>query len=73
MEFFQRSVVTDPEILSEWNQWLVDNFDPGHYDACKERDPKILPYVEGKPQWYVEVYMPPHLVEKWRRKQQEQK
>jgi hypothetical protein len=53
-----------PEVAEEWDVWLSLNFDPGHYDTYKERDQTVLPYVDGKPQWVVEIYMPPHLVEK---------
>lgn len=26
-----------PEIMDEWNLWLKVNFDPGNYDAYKDR------------------------------------
>ncbi len=53
-----------PEVAREWDEWLSANFDSGHYEMYKERDPAVLPYVDGKPQWVVAIYMPPHLVAK---------
>lgn len=61
--------VTDPEILAEWWQWLKDHFDPGHYDAYKECDQSVLPYIDGRPQWVVDTYMPPHIEQRWLEKQ----
>lgn len=55
---------TCPAILQEWDEWLRSHFDPGHYDTWKVKDPAVKPYIDGKPQWITETFMPPHLVER---------
>jgi len=53
--------VIAPEIMEEWYAWLDAQRDPGNYDSYKIKDPKVLPYINGQPQWVCDVYMPPHL------------
>lgn len=42
-----------PEIEAEWDKWLDNNPDMGHWDAWKDRH-------TGK--YRVDTFMPPHLV-----------
>lgn len=51
-----------PEIVGEWHKWLDAQRDPGNYESYKVKDPTILPYTNGHPQWVTEVFMPQHLV-----------
>lgn len=55
-----------PELNVEWQEWLTKNFDPGNWDAYKVRDQDVLPYIDGRPQWVTDAYMPAHLVERLR-------
>lgn len=45
------------DLMSEWNQWLDDNFDPGNWDADKDRR-------HHPPKRYVDTHCPPHLCER---------
>lgn len=51
-------------LRAEWEKWLAENFDLGHYDAYKVKDPEVLPYVDGEPQRLVDTDMPEHLFAK---------
>jgi len=51
-----------PDIKARWDAWLDAQRDPGHYDAYKERDQSVLPYIDGHPQWVCDVFMPAELV-----------
>jgi hypothetical protein len=53
-----------PALIAEWDAWLDAQRDPGNYESYKERDQSVLPYIDGKPQWVTEVYMPVHILEK---------
>lgn len=53
-----------PSLMTEWDRWLKEHLDPGHCDAYKERDPSVLPYIDGHPQWVCDEYLPPHLCKK---------
>lgn len=54
--FIQRSTVeaSHPEILHEWDKWLDDNPDPGHYDCYDD-------FSTGKKHLMVDTFMPDHL------------
>ena len=52
------------KIIDELFEYLDENYDPGHYDMYKERDQTILPYVDGKPQWVIEYFVPQEIEEK---------
>jgi len=53
-----------PDVLLKWYGWLDAQRDPGLYDAYKVKDPKVLPYIDGHPQWVCDVYMPPEIEDK---------
>jgi hypothetical protein len=53
-----------PSLVSEWDKWLDAQRDPGTYESYKERDQSVLPYINGKPQWVTEVFLPAFLCTK---------
>ena len=65
-DYYLRKPIEDrfPDLYEEWSGWLSEHFDLGNYDTYKVKDPAVLPYVNGEPQWVTEVFMPDHLVEK---------
>lgn len=53
--------VIAPQIIPAWTEWLDRQQDPGNYDAYKQKDQSILPYIDGRPRWVCDVYMPPEI------------
>jgi|SRR4026207_870735 hypothetical protein len=51
-----------PDIQARWGAYLDAQCDPGMYDSYKVKDPAVLPYVDGKPQWVCDIFMPAELV-----------
>lgn len=45
-----------PHVISEWDKWLKANFDPGHYDAYKDKGKTGL--------WVCDTFMPKEIEEK---------
>ncbi len=50
---------TYPEIVPEWDKWLDDNLDPGHYDAGKWWNPETKQMER-----YCNTFMPEYLWDK---------
>lgn len=68
-EYFRHEEIaaSNPNVIAEWDEWLRDNFDLGHYDSYKVREQEIFQYVDGKPQWVTDTFMPDHIVAKLKR------
>jgi len=62
--YIERELFTfSDEIETAWNIWLEEQADPGNYDYWKDRERQWSDYIDGRPKYWAQTYMPAELVQ----------
>lgn len=55
-EYFRREEIaaSHPDVITEWNEWLRDNFDLGHYDMILRGLDMLIAHrqPQARMRWY---------------------